>query len=311
MLCQRFPDAKIISLDKITKKPKKNVEYVSADISNIKSMESHFKDVDTVFHTAAIVELDCNREKIFTTNIIGTQNILECCLENNVYTLIHTSSTTAFQPKYNLINVDESVEYTDDHDSYGESKKHTEKIVMEVNGYNGLNTVVFSTAGLWGPCDKVAFETVAKITIPISISTLSSAIVTNCYVENAAHAQILGLENIEIAAGNRFFVSDDELMDISGFQTKVIEGFTQKTPKFYLLPYSIFKCICYSLYYLKWFLDPIIEIHIPITKAYMQYSIGLTLNISKIKKELKYKPLYTITEAVKKSVKIYNSNRIK
>ena len=311
MLLIRFPNVKIICLDRITNKSTVRVNYVSGDVTNKKSIEKFFKGVDTVFHTAAIVELDCNKEKIFTTNIIGTQNILECCLENDVSNFIHTSSTTSFQPNKNLINVNETVEYTNDHDSYGESKKHTEMLVLEVNGRNGLKTVAFSTAGLWGPFDKIAFETLAKtINFPVSISKLSSAVITNCYVENAAHAQILGLENIEIAQSNRYLVSDDEEIPLSEFQSKVIEEFTHQKPIFYNLPYFLFFGSCYFMYYFKWFLDPLIELKVPITKGFIQYSIGLTLDISKIKKELKYKPLYTISQAVKKSVQIYNS-RIK
>lgn len=74
-----------------------DVQIKDADIRDLDSMNSLFKDVDSIIHLASIsglVACDKDRKKAFETNVIGTQNLAFVCRENDI-PLIFASSMAA------------------------------------------------------------------------------------------------------------------------------------------------------------------------------------------------------------------------
>src|SRR6476620_11680079 len=72
------------------------IEWVHADIIDIPSLYSAFENIEFVYHCAALVSFDPNDEKALRkTNIEGTANIVNFCLQFNVVKLCHVSSIAA------------------------------------------------------------------------------------------------------------------------------------------------------------------------------------------------------------------------
>ena len=70
---------------------------IKGDITNKDSLRSVFKNVDIVFHTAALINLDRRYEKqIRQVNVEGTRNVCEAAVKAGVKKLIHFSSVDAF-----------------------------------------------------------------------------------------------------------------------------------------------------------------------------------------------------------------------
>jgi nucleoside-diphosphate-sugar epimerase len=307
-LCEKFPKSSITSLDLITKSSTtEQVSYHKANITNLDELTPHFKEIDAVFHTAALIDVDGPRSSLLNINLLGTQNIVECCLKNNVMALIFTSSISVNQPTTEEFNYKETSSEYKFIESYGESKRYAEELVLNANGIHGLYTAAFATIGLWGPHDPLFFNQVIKMKNPLAkIPRLDEAIQTPCFCENAAHAQILGLEKIEISNGNKYFVADEPIQN-SEMKVNLWEAFHGKKAEFKIIPNGIFVSMTYFLHYARWWLQPILEFKPPVRKSYLIYSASLTLDISKIQKELGYKPLYTNKEAIKRSIEVYNN----
>ena len=69
------------------------------DITNYEEIEHLFKSVDYVFHLAAESRIGTaikNPTKAIEINIIGTANILQCCLENKIKRLIYSSTSSGY-----------------------------------------------------------------------------------------------------------------------------------------------------------------------------------------------------------------------
>lgn len=72
------------------------LDFVVGDINNCYTLKEAFKDVRYVFHCAAKVSLGGNSQKeMMETNIRGTANIVNACLQYNTEKLIHVSSIAA------------------------------------------------------------------------------------------------------------------------------------------------------------------------------------------------------------------------
>ena len=74
-----------------------DVELVKGNITNISTLDTAFKDVEVVFHTAAVISLDRkDKDLIRSVNVSGTENVCELSLRHGVKKLIHFSSVDAF-----------------------------------------------------------------------------------------------------------------------------------------------------------------------------------------------------------------------
>lgn len=74
---------------------KNKIEFFKEDIRNIQALETAAKGADFIVHTAAALPL-YKKEDIFSTDIIGTKNVLEVAKKLKVKRVVHVSSTAVY-----------------------------------------------------------------------------------------------------------------------------------------------------------------------------------------------------------------------
>jgi dihydroflavonol-4-reductase len=135
------------------KKP--GVEIVRGDVRDKDLLIRYCKDVDTVFHLAAIISiLPVNKKEIYEVNVGGVKNILEACKLNHVDRLVYTSSIHAFAEPEPGSEISESLPFNPTKTSgfYGKSKAEAALNVMAAI-QSGLNAVIICPTGIIGPYD--------------------------------------------------------------------------------------------------------------------------------------------------------------
>ncbi|MGD0709909.1 MAG: SDR family oxidoreductase [Bacteroidales bacterium] len=88
---------RLFNLEHHKSNPKLNIQI--ADISDFDSILPYFKDVDWVFHLAALADIVPSIEKpleYHTANVDGTINVLECSKINKVKRLIYAASSSCY-----------------------------------------------------------------------------------------------------------------------------------------------------------------------------------------------------------------------
>lgn len=108
-----------------------DVKFIIGDIRDYDSTKAALKDIDIVFHTAAlkIVRIcEDNPSEALMTNVIGTQNIIRSAIENGVEKVIFTSSDKAANPTTVM----------------GTGKLYSERLLSHANFIKG-NSTVFSS----------------------------------------------------------------------------------------------------------------------------------------------------------------------
>lgn len=96
-----------------------------ADITNSLSLANALLNVDTVIHAAALVSFDPRaKEKIYQTNVIGTQNVVNACLALGIRRLIFVSSVAALGRKRGIKEINEEHKWADSdlNSDYAKSK---------------------------------------------------------------------------------------------------------------------------------------------------------------------------------------------
>ncbi len=74
---------------------KDKIDFYNEDIRNVQALKTATKGADFVVHTAAALPL-YKKEDIFSTDIIGTKNVLEAAKKLKVKRVVHVSSTAVY-----------------------------------------------------------------------------------------------------------------------------------------------------------------------------------------------------------------------
>lgn len=106
------------------------LRYFIGDVRDKERLSRALKDVDIVIHAAALKQMpvaEYNPFEAVKTNIIGTQNIIESCLDNNVETVLGIGTDKAVAP----VN------------TYGATKFLMERLLISANFYKGDQEIKF------------------------------------------------------------------------------------------------------------------------------------------------------------------------
>ncbi len=132
-----------------------NVELVKGNITDISTLDNTFKDVEIVFHTAAVISLDRkDKDLIRSVNVGGTENVCEMSLRHGVKKLIHFSSVDAFvrEPLEDPLYENRSLVTDPNAVPYDLSKADAQRIVLKYCD-KGLNASIIHPSGIFGPND--------------------------------------------------------------------------------------------------------------------------------------------------------------
>ena len=129
------------------------INWIEADILDVSALETAFQNIDFVYHCAALISFDPNdEEKLRKTNIEGTANIVNFCIDFNIKKMCYISSTAALgdlMPHETVIT--EKNEWNPElaHSDYAISKYGAE---MEVwRGFQeGLKIVIVNPGVIFG-----------------------------------------------------------------------------------------------------------------------------------------------------------------
>ena len=86
-------------LDSINKKIFKDIDIIFGDIRDYQIVEKAVKNIDVIFHLAALISIPYSYEAPFSyleTNVKGTLNILNASKKNDVKRVIHTSTSETY-----------------------------------------------------------------------------------------------------------------------------------------------------------------------------------------------------------------------
>jgi UDP-glucose 4-epimerase len=77
----------------------KNIKIIKVDISGKKSLDKYFKDIDYVFHLAGLADIVPsieNPDRYFKANVIGTFNIIQAAKKAKIKKLIYAASASCY-----------------------------------------------------------------------------------------------------------------------------------------------------------------------------------------------------------------------
>ena len=112
-------------------KEHKCLRYFIGDIRDYDRLNTAFREVDIIFHSAALKQvpaMEYNPSEAIKTNVYGAENVIKAAINNNVQRIIAISTDKAVSP----VNL------------YGATKMCFEKLFLAANNIVGYRDILFS-----------------------------------------------------------------------------------------------------------------------------------------------------------------------
>lgn len=292
------------------------LEVVEGDICDKQTVAAAVQDIDTVIHTAAIIDLmggasvtEEYRQRSFAVNVEGTKNLVHASQEAGVQRFVYTASNSVVMGGQDIVNGDETMPYTNRfNDLYTETKVVAEKFVLSQNGEQGMLTCSIRPSGIWGRGDQTMFRKVFENVLAGHVKVLvgnKNIKLDNSYVHNLIHGFILAGEHLVpggTAPGQAYFINDGEPINMFEFARPVLAACGRPLPNFRVSGRLVHKAMmAWQWLHFKFGLpEPLIE-PLAVERLYLNNYFALT----KARRDLGYEPLFTTEQAMAECMPYY------
>ena len=249
----------------------KNVKIIKTDISKSKILDQYFKGADFVFHLAGLAEIIPsikNPKKYFLNNVLGTLNVLEAAKKVKIKKFIYAASSSCYgTPKKIPTSEKEKIDLKH---PYALTKFMGEELVMKYSSLFNMPNLSFRFFNVYGP--------------RLNTSSQYSAVMGNFFSQKKNKRPLTVVGN---GKQTRDFIHVDDLANafITVIKSKSIK-------KIYNLGSGK-----------KTSINTVAKIFggkrkfIPFRPGEPKHSLA---NISKLKKDINWKPKISIEEGIKK-----------
>ncbi len=216
-------------------------EHVQGDIRNVEALRKVCSGIDTIFHTAALLDFarfapTAQRELSYGVNVRGVENLVRAAREAGAARLVHTSSNNVtFDAP--VIDGDESTPYAPrSRDLYTETKILGEQVALAASGHGGLLTCAIRPGGIYGPGEGLVFPRVidecASGRYVAKIGD-GSALSDNTFIDNLVSGEIEAARHLlpgGPVCGQAYFITDGQPINYFEFFRPVVEALGFRHP---------------------------------------------------------------------------------
>jgi dTDP-glucose 4,6-dehydratase len=139
-------------LEDLNKKSQENIDVVAGDLRDAQSVRNAVRGCDYVFHLGALIGIPYsykNPEDVVQTNVLGTLNVLQACLEYGVGRMVQTSTSEVYGTA-RYVPMDEK-HPLNPQSPYAASKVGSDKLAESFYRSYGLPVVVLRPFNTYGP----------------------------------------------------------------------------------------------------------------------------------------------------------------
>ncbi|MDT7829189.1 NAD-dependent epimerase/dehydratase family protein [Pricia sp. S334] len=130
----------------------KTIEWIEADINDIPALEVAFLGVTQVYHAAALISFNPrDSKKLQKTNIEGTANIVNLCIDNSVEKLCYASTIGAIGKSAHSNHASENTPWTPQEANVYGLSKHAAEMEVWRGSQEGLPVVMVNPGVIIGP----------------------------------------------------------------------------------------------------------------------------------------------------------------
>jgi nucleoside-diphosphate-sugar epimerase len=217
----------------------RRIEWVDADLLNYSAILEATIGIETVYHTGAVVSFNPkDAQALEETNITGTANLIDACVQNGVKSFCHMSSVASLGDSNEQGMVDELCIWTK---NKGKSAYAKSKFFGEMEVWRGVemglrvvivNPSVILGPGRWNTGSGQLFSRIAK-----GMPFYTDGVTGYVDVRDVVNAMILLTENMEIQ--NERFILNSQNISFKEAFSLIAKSVGKKPPRYQIKPWLI------------------------------------------------------------------------
>ena len=192
---------------------KMGVDQIQGDISDPEMVARACDNRTIVYHVAAKPPPWGRYADYHQTNVVGTQNVIDSCLDQNQSNLIFTSTPSVVHNGKDIEGADESMPYPKKFSGhYAKTKAIAEQLVVKA-ARNKLKTIILRPHKIWGPGDNQILTRLVARANKLKQIGHGNNLIDVTYIDDAADAHILAADKLKAhpgLSGNIYFISQGE-----------------------------------------------------------------------------------------------------
>lgn len=275
------------------------VEIVYGDITDPHSLDDATRNVDMVYHSAALVrEAGVPDSLFYEVNVKGTENLLEASLRNGVKQFIHIS-TCGVHGDVQDPPATEDTPFNPE-DIYQKTKIESERLAMDFRK-KGLHVVIIRPAGIYGPGDTRLLKLFKLIKERKFLMVGDGRTLFHLvYIDDLIDALILAGQ-VPDAEGEAFLIAGERYLSLNEL-TRLIADFFGVLQRKVHLPVLPVRLLAIAM---EFIFKPL-RIEPPLFRRRVDFfTKNRAFDISKAKRILGYRPKVDIEEGVRLTVDWY------
>lgn len=273
-------------------------KHIASSLERLSSLVE-FSPIDGIFHTAAKVGMWGDRDEFHKTNVEGTRRLLDLAVESGIDRFVYTSSPSVIANGRDLENVDERVPYPDNYLAYyPETKSIAERMVLRETR---LKTIALRPHLIFGPGDTNLIPTILEKGAKLKRIGKKENLADFTYIDDCVSAHVLAMEALIKNPNSRnrvYFISQGEPYPLWRFVEKILQSKGLSLSSRVVNPR-----LAYFLATASEFVAGITKKEPKLTRFLVEeMSTHHYFDISAAKKELGFKPSFSIEEGLKRAL---------
>lgn len=266
------------------------------ELENFSGLSKQFEQTEILFHCAALSSAWGKSEDFNRINVEGTKQVADWCVKHDVQRIVHISSTSVYFDFSDSFNIKETDVTTDCFANEYSKSKYLSEMVIQAIPEDDMEYTILRPRGIIGDGDPSILPRVIKVMQKGWFPLLreGKALADLTHVKNVAYAAYLAGTKKE-AKGEIFNISNDEPISIRTLLC-LLQGKMSHKVKLVRVNYALLRFIVKLLEVLSKMFRLNEPVMTPYTIGLLYYS--QTLDISKAKKILGYKPHHSIKDAI-------------
>lgn len=198
-----------------------NIEFIPGDLTDKNSMKPVVKDIDVVFHPAAVFSYSAPMDLLRKVNVEGTKNLIEVSMDSGAQKVVTWSSVAIYgtaDPKWYKMPITEDQDLNPKCEGrYDTSKREQEAAAFEYFKNQGFPITAIRPAPIYGPGTYYGiytlFKYVQQASLPACPKNLHKSSIPLVHAEDIARAAIF-LSDPKLFNGEAYNVIDDNVLDM-------------------------------------------------------------------------------------------------
>ncbi len=285
-------------------------QFHKADIADEAAVLKAGAGQDCIIHSAGLAAAHGEYDRFYRANVVGTQNVVKACQQNNVQHLVNISSPGVYFNYHDRLNIKESDPLPQKQATYYSATKLLAEEVVDRAVAQGLSAITLRPRGVFGPGDNIYMPALLEKEIAGYFPVIDGgrAYVDMTYVENAVEAVVLAMDPKPGLSGEKFNITNGEPMMLREVVHKLFASLNKEI-RFINIPFAL-------MYHAGRVLEALYRFLPTDEKPFFtKYGVRLvatsqTHDISKAKEQLGYAPKVSIDEGFRRFAQSWQEHRL-